>query len=85
MQQKIISTIINNTLAGKIQQKDMEKMVNVVIEVAQEKTLDGIVLGCTDLSVLAEQFALQLPTSTPLTILDPLNITVKKLTKKLFR
>ncbi|MFH1831864.1 MAG: aspartate/glutamate racemase family protein [bacterium] len=98
-QQKIVSVIIDNILTGELKTQDALTLTTIIAQAitnnkaAQPETgqktntrFDGVILGCTELSVLIEQYTLELPEQTQkkITILDPLEIVTEKLTQKLY-
>lgn len=74
--QKIVGKIIDNILAGKINKLDALQLRNIVKEAGEQETCDGVILGCTELSVLQEKWPIQI---TGIDLLDPLRIATEKL------
>ena len=73
-QQQRVSRIIDNICAGKIQAEDTAELERIVHEVMKATKVDGVVLGCTELPILTDQFPLKLDT-----VLDSVDAIVQKL------
>lgn len=55
--QLVVSTVIDNILAGNINEHDAKKIDQIINNYKQEAAIDGVVLACTELPLLYEQYA----------------------------
>lgn len=77
-EQIIINKIISNILAGKITIKDRNLLKNII----KNYDIDGIILGCTELTLLNEKYSINIDSSFK--ILDSLKILAKAIVKEYF-
>jgi aspartate racemase len=84
-EQKIVENIINNILAGKICKHDAIILQCMIHSLITKLGCDGVVLGCTELSVLHAEFPLSSSDhNNTLCILDTIKILAQKLVKESF-
>lgn len=80
--QTIVSTIINNILAGHINKQDAEKILNIINQYTQSEKIEGVVLACTELPLLYEQYANIIFNRLKTIIFDSITITTQEIIKK---
>lgn len=80
--QIIIGTIINNLLAGHINKQDAEKIIGIINQYKQSSAIDSVVLACTELPLLYEQYANTVFNHLETMIFDSITITAQEVMKK---
>ena len=77
-----IEELINKILSGAYSLKDRKSLENfILLNIKKDPSIDGILLGCTELSVLMDNFSRNNP---KIKIIDPLEIVSNKLCKLVF-
>jgi aspartate racemase len=79
--QVIISTVINNLLAGQINTQDAEKIRFIINKYKQSAAIDGVVLACTELPLLYAQYANSVFNQLELTFFDSITIIAQEIMK----
>ena len=69
IEQTSVSAIIDRILKGNILKEDSEYLENIISKYSYH--IDSVILGCTELSVLADQFPIHV---NQVTIVDPLDL-----------
>ena len=71
--QEQVSNVINTVLKGDVSMQEPEVLVSVIKTMQLQSGCDGVVLGCTELSIVYDAFP-QILHNLSITILDPLVI-----------
>lgn len=80
--QKVLLTIIQRVLSGIICKQDSALLIKIAHKVYQDEPFDGVVLGCTDLSVIEEEYPLILiEDGKIIPVLDSITILAEELIK----
>jgi aspartate/glutamate racemase len=69
--QREISACIDRILIGEICKSDALTLENMIVHLKEKSSIQGIILGCTELSVLQHRYPLR---SEGITFFDPLQI-----------
>jgi len=77
-EQKIVSRVIDHVLSGEISKEDTLALQRCIEKVSLRHSIDGVVLGCTDLPVLHARFPLEWGT---IPLFDSVKIAAKELYK----
>ncbi len=78
--QVVLDLIIENLLAGIIIESDARKLENIMEKTFKEMSFEGVVFGCTDLSILLDKFHINLPKQV--NSFDTVTILAKELVDK---
>lgn len=73
--QKIVDAVIDRVLKGDLLSEDSEQLSQLIRTISSKESLDGVVLGCTDLPVLHHHHAL----ACAMTIYDSIKIPSRRL------
>ena len=76
-EQQVVNEVIDNILEGIVCERDSIRLSKAISTLSSQ--VDGVVLGCTDLSVLHDAY----PISSSIPIYDSIKITAKKLLRSL--
>ncbi|NGX28503.1 MAG: putative amino-acid racemase [Candidatus Anoxychlamydiales bacterium] len=80
--QKWIDKLIEKILSGFFSLKDQKRLENFIFkQIKKDPSIDCVLLGCTELSVLMDDFLKKI---SNIKIIDPLEIISKKLCKLIF-
>lgn len=81
--QEIINKVIDTILAGKILKEDSEALSKIASAMYEKEPFDGIVLGCTELPLLHEQYPLCVKKAAkPPLVLDTIKILAQEMVKR---
>lgn len=76
-EQQFINEIINRVLSGKLSQEDSLELEEFALsKIEEDEEIDGILLGCTELSVLQDTFPME---RLGMPLIDPVDILIHKL------
>ncbi len=82
-EQELIDGIIKTVLKGTFSSEDSQRVKAFILsKVEEDPTIEGILLGCTELSVLLDAFPIE---TVGTKIIDPLDILSSKLCRLIFR
>lgn len=71
--QRVVEKVIDRILKGKVEENDSALLSQVIENASLEQYLEGVILGCTDLSVLQDRF----PIDSPIPLYDSIKIPAK--------
>lgn len=82
-EQKVVVDIINRILSGSILKKDAATVSQIIAHMHNKGTFEGVILGCTELSVLHHHFPIVTTTGGhPVFIFDTVQLLAKRLAEK---
>lgn len=82
-EQEIVSSIINQILKGIISDNQREIIIELINKKISNLNIDGIILGCTELSVLNNNYKIKLKNEN-IMIIDSVDLLAKKIIYDLY-
>lgn len=84
--QKIVDAVIANIHGGVISAHDAQRLIHVAQNMYEQGSFEGIILGCTDLSVLNDRYPFRVTMhNTVLEPLDSIDILSRVLVEEVFK
>jgi aspartate racemase len=75
-EQKMLNPVFDRILEGKVLREDSELISTLMIRMKEDQSVEGVILACTDLSVLNHRYPLQTP---GIALFDSLRILAREL------